>query len=66
MSFGRRRRFSSPKTATGHAMRQAVRADAVCERCGAGVHWNQKRSARDPRTGALQVVCRLCAHPAQK
>ncbi len=57
--FAGRARFART-LGPGHAMRQAVRADAACERCGAAVHWNHKRSARDPRTGALQVVCRLC------
>ncbi len=44
----------------GHAMREAVRADSACERCSAAIHWNHKRSARNPSTGALQVVCRRC------
>ncbi len=57
--FAHRTRFTG-NLHPGFPMRRASRTDAVCERCAASIRWNHRRSARDPRTGALQTVCKRC------
>lgn len=60
-----RNTVTSSRISLGIATRSAKRDDAQCERCGVKVRWNHKRSARDPGTGALQVVCRYCEQIAR-